>query len=168
TGLCDQVNCVKTEIFAKGTVPNVKCTCHVKASVCSTSGQLASVYCPPEMTSEKVFLIKEETSPTHDTPNLLPTGEDAVTCAIHTAESILPPEPDEPQDPDHPDEDDNLDIPLPPPPGEPDIPTPSKKPTPTPTPSESGDDKPEEDEPGGDEPGEEEPGEDDYEDEWID
>jgi penicillin-binding protein 1A len=160
TGLCDQVNCVKTEIFAKGTVPNVKCTCHVKASVCSVSGQLASVYCPPETTSEKVFLIKEETSPTYDTPNLLPTGEDAVTCTIHTAESILPPEPDEPQDPSNPDDDGDLDIPLPPPPGEPDIPTPSKKPTPTPTPTPSEEE--------GDEPEEDEPGEDDYEDEWID
>ncbi len=128
--------------------------------MCSVSGQLASVYCPPETTSEKVFLIKEETSPTYDTPNLLPTGEDAVTCTIHTAESILPPEPDEPQDPSNPDDDGDLDIPLPPPPGEPDIPTPSKKPTPTPTPTPSEEE--------GDEPEEDEPGEDDYEDEWID
>lgn len=115
TGLCDQVDCVKTEIFAKGTVPTEKCTCHVKASVCTVSGQLASVYCPAETTVEKIYLIKEETSPTYDTPNILPTGEDAV-CTIHTAESVLPPdEEDMPDEPDYPDGDgdssDNLVIP---------------------------------------------------------
>ncbi len=108
TGLCDQVNAVQTEIFAKGTVPTEKCTCHVKASVCTVSGQMASVYCPAETTSEQVYLIKEETTPTYDTPNILPTGEDATTCTIHTAESILPPdEGDDPTDPDYPDNPDN-------------------------------------------------------------
>ncbi len=101
TGLCDQVGAVKTEIFAKGTIPTEKCTCHVKASVCTVSGQMASVYCPVETTTEQVFLIKEETSPTYDTPNILPTGEAAATCTIHTAESILPP--DTGEDPDAPD-----------------------------------------------------------------
>ncbi len=136
TGLCDQVDCVKTEIFAKGTVPNVKCTCHVKASVCTVSDQMASVYCPVETTTEKVYLIKEETSPTYDTPNLLPAGEDAVTCTIHTAESIIPPEdttedtenPDQgdetnPPSPDDTDTPDNTDVPdVPTPPNNPDEP----------------------------------------------
>lgn len=104
TGLCDQVDAVKTEIFAKGTVPTEKCTCHVKASICTVSDQLASVYCPAETTTEKVYLIKEETSPTYDTPNILPAGEDAVTCTIHTAETVLPPDTGEdPSDPDFPD-----------------------------------------------------------------
>ena len=136
TGLCDQVDCVKTEIFAKGTVPNVKCTCHVKASVCTVSDQMASVYCPVETTTEKVYLIKEETSPTYDTPNLLPAGEDAVTCTVHTAESIIPPEdttedtenPDQgdetnPPSPDDTDTPDNTDVPdVPTPPNNPDEP----------------------------------------------
>lgn len=112
TGLCDQVSAVKTEIFAKGTIPTEKCTCHVKASVCTVSGQMASVYCPAETTTEQVFLIKEETSPTYDTPNILPTGEAAATCTIHTAESILPPDTgDEPVGPDFPDGEDQPDAP---------------------------------------------------------
>lgn len=96
SGLCDQVDAVRTEYFAKGTVPTEKCTCHVRASICKDSGQLASVYCPADSIEEKVFLIKEETSPTYDTPNILPTGEDAVVCTLHNAESSLPAPDNEP------------------------------------------------------------------------
>lgn len=88
-GLCDQVNAVRDEIFAKGTVPTSKCTCHIKVSVCKKSKQLASIYCPAKKVVEKVFLIKEETSETYDTPNLLPIGEDAI-CSIHTADAFAP------------------------------------------------------------------------------
>lgn len=105
SGLCDQVDNVRTEYFAKGTVPTEKCTCHVKVSICTVSGQLASIYCPSDCIEEKVYLVKEETSPTYDTPNILPTGDAAVVCTIHTAEST-PPEfdPDaEPDDPLYPD-----------------------------------------------------------------
>lgn len=103
SGLCDQVNTVRTEYFAKGTVPTEKCTCHVKASICKASGQLASVFCPLDEVEEKVFLKKVETSPTYDTPNLLPSGD---VCTIHTSESVLPPEnPDVVTDPDITDED---------------------------------------------------------------
>lgn len=97
---------------------------------------MASVYCPVETTTEKVYLIKEETSPTYDTPNLLPAGEDAVTCTVHTAESIIPLEdttedtenPDQgdetnPPSPDDTDTPDNTDVPdVPTPPNNPDEP----------------------------------------------
>ena len=98
-GLCDQANTVRTEYFAKGTVPIKKCSCHVMVSICKDSGQIASVYCPASSVQEKVFLVKEEidpTTPTYDTPNILPTAE---MCTIHTADSYLPPEPT--TDPNH-------------------------------------------------------------------
>lgn len=91
-GLCDHAlggSCVTTELFAKGTVPTETCTCHIAMKVCKETGEFATEFCPE--TEEIVYLIKEETSPTNDTPNILPTGDDAVTCHIHTsAESTAP------------------------------------------------------------------------------
>ncbi len=60
-GLCDKYaggNCIKTEYFAKGTVPTEYCDCHVKVKICSRTGLLAQDYC--EDSVEKVLLIKEE------------------------------------------------------------------------------------------------------------
>ncbi len=110
TGLCDQADNVRREYFARGTVPTGKCTCHVKASLCTVSGQLASVYCPQEVLEEKVFLMKTETSPTYDTPNILPTG-DNVICTVHTADSVLPPPDENPDVPENPDGTDTPDNP---------------------------------------------------------
>jgi penicillin-binding protein 1A len=76
---------VVTEYFAKGTVPTVKCTCHVKAYRCTLSGKLAGPYCPTEYIEEYIYLKKIEApdgKPTWDTPYIYPTGEDA-TCDIH-------------------------------------------------------------------------------------
>ena len=111
TGLCDQADNVRREYFARGTVPTGKCTCHVKASLCTVSGQLASVYCPQEVLEEKVFLMKTETSPTYDTPNILPTG-DNVICTVHTADSVLPPPDENPDGTDTPDNPDGSDNPV--------------------------------------------------------
>ena len=137
SGLCDQAETVRTEYFAKGTAPTVKCTCHVKASVCTVSGQMASVYCPAESVVEKVYLIKTETSPTYDTPNILPTGDDAVVCTVHTEESMITPEPDITDDPDNPDAspDDptDPDISVPEHPDEPDLPDEPETEDPSPT-----------------------------------
>lgn len=95
-GVCDCAeggSTVRMEYFAKGTVPMSKCDVHIKANICSESGKLAGANCPPECVQEKVLLVKEEPEmldwdakvieyTTSDTPNLLPTGEDAV-CAVH-------------------------------------------------------------------------------------
>lgn len=143
SGLCDQVDAVTSEYFAKGTVPTEKCTCHVKVSICKQSGQLANIYCPAGDVEEKVYLVKEETSPTRDTPNILPSGEDAVVCTIHTLESTMP-DPTEPAGPDWPEDDPDIpqvpDIPTMPSPTEaatlPDTPAPTEAPaTPTNTPA---------------------------------
>jgi len=102
-GLCDCAeggSTVRTEYFAKGTVPLEKCDVHIKASICSSSGKLAGANCPAEEVSEKVLLIKNEPElldwdgnvieyTTSDTPNLLPTGEDSL-CAVHNPVAITP------------------------------------------------------------------------------
>lgn len=90
-GLCDHYvggSTVKTEYFAKGTVPTEKCDIHVKATVCKDSGKIATEYCPKSSTKEQVYLIKEETNKTQDTPNILP----ADTCDVHTAGSAVIPD----------------------------------------------------------------------------
>ncbi|MBQ9118719.1 MAG: transglycosylase domain-containing protein [Lachnospiraceae bacterium] len=104
SGLCDQMDTVRSEYFAKGTVPTEKCTCHVKVSICKESGQIASLYCPAEQIEEKVFLVKEETSETWDTPNILPTGEAASVCTLHTAETMLPENTPTPEPPIYPED----------------------------------------------------------------
>lgn len=95
-GICDHAeggSTVRTEYFAKGTVPLEKCDVHLKASICSDSGKLAGAGCPEDHVTEKVLLVKSEPElfdwegnvieyTTSDTPNLLPTGPDAL-CAIH-------------------------------------------------------------------------------------
>lgn len=116
-GICDQaptdslypqVPIVRTEYFAKGTVPLEKCDVHIKASICSDSGKLAGAGCPTEHVSEQILLIKNEPEildwdgniilyETSDTPHLLPTGDDAL-CAIHNEVSVTP-DPSQPEDP---------------------------------------------------------------------
>lgn len=85
-GLCNHYaggSTVKTEYFAKGTVPKDVCDTHVKVTICTESGKIATEYCPS--TTETVYLAKEEnySATTLDTPYLLPgnTG----TCDIHTS-----------------------------------------------------------------------------------
>lgn len=93
-GLCDQAlsgNCTKTEYFAKGTAPTKTCTCHVKVTICKDSGHFASPYCPLDSQKEVVYLIKEETSPTDDTPYIYPTGEITELCPIHSEGTVAPP-----------------------------------------------------------------------------
>lgn len=108
-GVCDHAeggSTVRTEYFAKGTVPLEKCDVHIKASLCWLTEKLAGPNCPKEDVIEKVLLIKTEPElldwegnvieyTTSDTPNLLPTGEDAV-CYIHNESSVIP----DPFDPD--------------------------------------------------------------------
>ncbi len=127
-GICDQAeggSTVRTEYFAKGTVPLEKCDVHIKASICWDSDKLAGPGCPEDDVMEKILLIKNEPElldwegnvieyTTSDTPNLLPTGEEAI-CDIH---NDVPEQPD-PFDPDFP-------TPTP----EPEDPTATQTPTP--------------------------------------
>jgi len=81
-GLCEEYvggSTVRTEYFAKGTVPTEKCDVHSKVIICKDTGKIANEYCPN--VEEKVFLTKEETNKTADTQFLLPTE----TCTKHNA-----------------------------------------------------------------------------------
>lgn len=89
-GLCDKYvggSTVKTEYFAKGTVPTEKCDIHVKVTICKDSGLIANEYCPESSLEEKVFLIKDEKYPTKDTPYLYPDK----TCTKHNAKTAIIP-----------------------------------------------------------------------------
>ena len=95
-GLCDHAkggSTVRTEYFAKGTVPTETCDVHAKVLICKESGYFAGPYCPEDQVQEVVYLMKDsETSVTWDTENLYPTGEKATTCPIHSDGIILPPD----------------------------------------------------------------------------
>nr|WP_295680207.1 transglycosylase domain-containing protein [uncultured Lachnoclostridium sp.] len=93
-GLCDKSlsgDCTRTEYFAKGTEPIQNCTTHTKVSICKVSGNFASPYCPLDSIEERVYLIKEETGTTDDTPYILPKGDITTSCPIHSEGTIAPP-----------------------------------------------------------------------------
>jgi penicillin-binding protein 1A len=83
-GVCNEV---KTEYFASGTAPTEKCSTCIRLNICSESGKLANEFCPEGSVKEKVYLIKDETSKTADTPNVLPKGLEDSSCDIHTEKS---------------------------------------------------------------------------------
>lgn len=86
-GLCDKYlggNSVRTEYFAKGTEPKEKCDVHVQASVCTVSGDLATDSCPINKVKEGVYLNKDETGKTDDTPYVLPK----TSCTIHKGSGL--------------------------------------------------------------------------------
>ncbi len=77
SGICDKYyggSTVKTEYFAKGTVPTEYCDCHVKVTICKDTKLLATGHCTN--TAERVLLVKDEpiiyypteTDPTTATP----------------------------------------------------------------------------------------------------
>ncbi|WP_310604042.1 penicillin-binding transpeptidase domain-containing protein, partial [Anaerosporobacter sp.] len=125
-GVCEHApggSTVKTEYFAKGTVPTEVCDCHVKLRICKSSGLQASEHCPENAVTEKVFLIKEETGATKDTPYLLPSSIEDSICNVHSAGEIIDVKPDKPKnddsvpntndDPDDDEDDDDVIPPIP-------------------------------------------------------
>ena len=115
-GLCNHSqdkSSVKVEYFAKGTVPTEKCDIHKSVKICKESGLLATEFCPEDDIEEKVFLDKTETSPTLDTPYLIPTKECPIHDAFNTDEET--PEIDDtiPEDPMNPTlPEDPIDVPI--------------------------------------------------------
>lgn len=97
-GLCNEAlggSTVKTEYFAKGTIPTEKCDVHVKVKVCKESGLLANEFCPEDEVEEIVYLNKEEeTTTTDDTKYILPTKE----CNIHNENNTGSAVDDQPED----------------------------------------------------------------------
>lgn len=104
-GVCNKAvggSTMRTEYFAKGTVPTENCDCHVKVRVCSASDRTPTEFCPEELITEKVYLTKDETAKTLDTPNILPKDFEKKTCNVH--KHAAEPDPtDEPNNPDTPD-----------------------------------------------------------------
>lgn len=60
-GLCDldPRGVVRTEYFAKGTVPTEECTIHVKATLCKDSGLFVNEFCPEDSKVEKVYIQRD-------------------------------------------------------------------------------------------------------------
>lgn len=53
-------NCVRTEMFARGTQPHQTCTVHVQADICDASGLLATPQCPPWNVQTKICIKRSE------------------------------------------------------------------------------------------------------------
>jgi len=86
SGLCSdtvQGDMTRTEYFASTNQPTKNCTCHVKVSVCSASGQLAGDYCPSNLVTENVYL-KTGTAGTPDASAVAPSTS-GTTCTVHTS-----------------------------------------------------------------------------------
>lgn len=86
-GLCDKYaggSTIRTEYFAKGTVPNELCDVHVKLKLCEESKKIANDYCPEDKVKDTVYLVKNEdySAQTKDSSFILP--ESTETCDIHT------------------------------------------------------------------------------------
>ena len=77
-------NAVYTEYFAKGTVPTEVCNNHVRATVCSESGMLATEYCPTKTTGVFMNIPSGETAVTDDSQFALPDY-----CTIHSGSSVI-------------------------------------------------------------------------------
>jgi penicillin-binding protein 1A len=83
SGLCDSYT--RSEYFESGTVPTDTCDTHVRYRICSASHKIAGEYCPEDLVSSQVFLLKEETSTTDDTPYVISPNGLSDVCDVHTS-----------------------------------------------------------------------------------
>lgn len=84
--LCDKAlggNAMRREYFLNGTQPVQNCDCHVRYRVCQKSGRLATEKCPEKQVEERVYLIKEETGKTKDSPYVLSSKLKNSKCSLH-------------------------------------------------------------------------------------
>lgn len=92
---------VYTEMFIAGTVPTEKDDFHQELVLCSVSGKLATQYCPADLVTKKVVIVKPETRFPAGVkalnPTFVPGSESGVvyfpttgdnTCPIHNASSV--------------------------------------------------------------------------------
>ncbi|SES64642.1 transglycosylase domain-containing protein [[Clostridium] polysaccharolyticum] len=97
-GVCDHApngSTVRTEFFAKGTVPTETCDVHVKVPICEASRHTPSAYCPSIDIINRVYLIKSgEKAQTADTPYILPNNFESNLCPIHTNSGKSPENPE--------------------------------------------------------------------------
>lgn len=86
-GLCDadpRGSMVETEYFAEGTVPTEVCDHHVSVSICTSSGLLASEFCPSETKQTSVYIVGGSPD-SADGPYLLSDSIANSICTVHTA-----------------------------------------------------------------------------------
>lgn len=83
---------VRTEYFAKGTIPTEVCDHHVRMTVCAESGGRPTDYCPASSRVSRTFMVlpEGETGSTDDSHYRIPGY-----CSIHSATSVIIPPPDE-------------------------------------------------------------------------
>lgn len=75
---------VRTEYFAAGTAPTKYCDAHVKVKVCKSSGKIANSHCPKKNITQKIFLKKDETCTTKDTPYVISSKNAQNKCTKHS------------------------------------------------------------------------------------
>ncbi|MBO5070959.1 MAG: PBP1A family penicillin-binding protein [Roseburia sp.] len=88
-GVCDsdpRGSCVIEEYFAEGTVPTEYCDHHIRADICSASGQLVGNYCPYASYQSGVYVIGG-TPTTEDAPYLLTDEFLSNPCTFHNAQN---------------------------------------------------------------------------------
>ena len=75
---------VRTEYFAKGTVPKGKCDIHVAVKLCSGSKHVAGKYCPK--TYRRIYRIRRKgaSKKTSDAPYFLTFDPKTYVCTTHT------------------------------------------------------------------------------------
>ena len=84
-GVCDstvQGDMTRDEVFVAGTEPVAQCDCHVQVTVCSSSGEKATRYCPSTTTH---IYLKEASAGTADSDAVVPSwlAENASSCQTH-------------------------------------------------------------------------------------
>ena len=80
-GLCDhsvQGDMIREEFYVPGTAPFQFCDCHVKVDICTSSGELAGMWCPERTRTERVYL-REGTEGTADAEAVVPEA----SCSVH-------------------------------------------------------------------------------------
>ena len=85
-GTCDstlQGDMTAEEYFVKGTAPILSCTCHVKKTLCASSGRQKGIYCPDDSVVVKIYL-KSGTAGTADEAYVMPEIADTA-CDVHVS-----------------------------------------------------------------------------------
>ncbi|OLS02858.1 penicillin-binding protein 1A [Tissierella creatinophila] len=115
TTLCaqDPRDVIKTEIFAKGTVPTQYCDVHTIVRVDTSTGKIANQYCPDSLISSRVYIKRTPPYKPWENGGIIPRdyAYNAPTsiCTVHGPHTIQPSIPSTPDEDgsSKPDEDNN-------------------------------------------------------------
>lgn len=86
-GLCNQAvggSCARQEYFSRDSVPTENCDCHVRCTICKSSGHLSGDNCPSSQVYTAIYLQKKRAnSDTADTPLTIPSYLVNSVCRVH-------------------------------------------------------------------------------------